>query len=65
MGLGGLVLGFPLLYLKGMRIMMFQLSSFYCKGPLRYPRGSFRRCDRRVPFKEFPEGFETGPVRLL
>ena len=31
MGLGGLVLGFPLLYLKGMRIMMFQLSGFYCR----------------------------------
>ena len=24
------MLGFPLLYLKGMRIMMFQLSGFYC-----------------------------------
>ena len=31
MGLGGLVLGFPMLYLKGMRILMFQLSGFYCK----------------------------------
>ena len=30
MGLGGLVLGSPILYLKGMRLMMFQLSSFYC-----------------------------------
>ena len=30
MGLGGLVLGFPLLYLK-LRIMMFQLSGFNCK----------------------------------
>ena len=27
--LGGLVLGFLILYLKGMRIMMFQLSGFY------------------------------------
>ena len=26
---GELVLGFPILYLKGMRIMMFQLSGFY------------------------------------
>ena len=25
------MLGFPLLYFKGMRLMMFQLSSFYCK----------------------------------
>ena len=24
------MLGFPLLYLKGMRLMMFQLSGFYC-----------------------------------
>ena len=25
------MLGFPMLYLKGMRILMFQLSGFYCK----------------------------------
>ena len=30
MGLGGLVLGSLILYLKGMRKMMFQLSGFYC-----------------------------------
>ena len=24
------MLGFPLLYFKGMRLRMFQLSSFYC-----------------------------------
>ena len=24
------MLGFPVLYFKGMRLMMFQLSSFYC-----------------------------------
>ena len=30
MDLGRLVLGSPMLYLKGMRIMMFQLSGFYC-----------------------------------
>ena len=29
MGLGGLVLGSPIVYLKGMRILMFQLSGFY------------------------------------
>ena len=29
MGLGGLVLESPILYLKGMRILMFQLSGFY------------------------------------
>ena len=27
------MLGFPLLYFKGMRLMMFQLSSFYCILP--------------------------------
>ena len=26
------MLGFPLLCFKGMRLMMFQLSSFHCKG---------------------------------
>ena len=26
------MLGFPLLYFKGVRLMMFQLSSFYCRG---------------------------------
>ena len=31
MALGGLVLGSLILYLKGMRIVMFQLSGFYCK----------------------------------
>ena len=25
------MLGFPLVYLNGMRIMMFQLSGFYCR----------------------------------
>ena len=25
------MLGSPILYLKGMRILMFQLSGFYCK----------------------------------
>ena len=32
MGLGGLVLGSPILHFKGMRIMMFQLSGFYFRG---------------------------------
>ena len=26
------MLGFPLLYFKGMRLLMFQLSGFYCKA---------------------------------
>ena len=29
MGLGGFVLGSPILYIKGMRILMFQLSGFH------------------------------------
>ena len=32
MGLGGLVLGSPIPYLKGIRILMFQLSGFYYKS---------------------------------
>ena len=31
MALGGFVLGSPILYLKGMRLMMFQLSGYYYK----------------------------------
>ena len=30
MGLGGLVLDFPSLLYKGLRILMFQLSGVYC-----------------------------------
>ena len=32
MGLGGLVLDFPSLLYKGLRILMFQLSGVYCRG---------------------------------
>ena len=35
MALGGLVPGSLILYLKSMRIMMFQLSGFYCRKILR------------------------------
>ena len=35
------MLGFPLLYFKGMRLLMFQLSSFYCKG--RFDKHPLRR----------------------
>ena len=31
------MLGFPLLYFKGMRLMMFQLSSFYCTSRVKSP----------------------------
>ena len=34
MALGGFVLGSLILYLKGMRRMMFQLSGFYYKAPI-------------------------------
>ena len=42
------MLGSPILYLKGMRIMMFQLSGFYCI---------------RVPLKEPFKGTQPGPYR--
>ena len=32
MAVGGLVPGSLILYFKGMRIMMFQLSGFYCRS---------------------------------
>ena len=35
MGLGGLVLGSLIVYLKGMRILMFQLSGIYHKASQR------------------------------
>ena len=31
------MLGSPILYLKGMRILMFQLSGFYCTWALEAP----------------------------
>ena len=36
MGLGGLVLDFPSLLYKGLRILMFQLSGVYCM-PMKDP----------------------------
>ena len=39
MALGGLVLGSLILYLKGMRRMMFQLSGFYYMGASRIGLG--------------------------
>ena len=38
MGLGGLVLDFPSLLYKGLRILMFQLSGVYSK----YPNWSYK-----------------------
>ena len=49
MGLGGLVLGSLILYLRGMRILMFQLSGFYCRSFLqafsRFLQGAFALSD--------------------
>ena len=36
------MLGSPILYLKGMRILMFQLSGFYCRGLGELASGLFR-----------------------
>ena len=41
------MLGSPILYLKGMRIMMFQLSGFYCRAVFRDMCSGLRF---RVPF---------------
>ena len=35
------MLGFPLLYFKGMRLLMFQLSGFYCKLKVPSPKSSY------------------------
>ena len=56
------MLGFPLLYFKGMRLMMFQLSGFYCTlaAPVAWrrsggrtggPQGIRGRVPKRVPLK--------------
>ena len=41
MVLGGLVLGSLIVYLKGMRIMMFQLSGYYYRVPAKGSLGFF------------------------
>ena len=35
------MLGFPILYFKGMRLIMFQLSGFYCM-PVRSSKASHK-----------------------
>ena len=50
MDLGGFVLGSLILYLKGMRRMMFQLSGFYYK---RFS-GASGICKKAVLLSEFP-----------
>ena len=42
------MLGSPILYLKGMRILMFQLSGFYCRPPKGLNRR--RAFHGRIPF---------------
>ena len=46
------MLGFPILYFKSMRLMMFQLSGFYCILSL---QPSFR-----APLGKFRDGSEQG-----
>ena len=36
--------GIPLLYFKGMRLMMFQLSSFYCRGTANFEKAHVVLC---------------------
>ena len=50
------MLGSPILYLKGMRIMMFQLSGFYCKSSFKGPLGGI---PGRIPARVF-FGFGKG-----
>ena len=41
------MLGSPILYLKGMRLMMFQLSGFYCRGMMSLGSFGFRALGSR------------------
>ena len=44
------MLGFPLLYFKGMRLMMFQLSGFYCNcSGTHKPLAASFRCQDLLP----------------
>ena len=52
------MLGFPLLYIKGMRLMMFQLSGFYYKGTLK------QVWSRRPPTRRVRESFATSAATL-
>ena len=73
MALGGLLLGSPILYLKGMGMLMFQLSGFYYRAlghymfPLLGLRGSYLLFFK--PLKEIspsPGALETpNPEPLL
>ena len=54
MALGGFVLGPLILYLKGMRTTMFQLSGFYCRGTL-----TGWLC--RLQTEEEPQSYQLNP----
>ena len=58
MALGGLVLGSPILYLKDMRILMFQLSGFYyiLKAPVLNPYS--------ILIDHFKESLERNPIPI-
>ena len=48
------MLGFPILYFKGMRLMMFQLSGFYCKGSFKAPfKGIYRDSIKGIGFRVY------------
>ena len=46
------MLGFPLVYFKGMRLMMFQLSGFYCTGKARPGKTKSRKKGGRTPVQD-------------
>ena len=60
---GCLVLGFPLLYLSGMRIVMFQLSGFYFES---IPFSSLHVCANLFQVFEAlnPEPLNRRPLTL-
>ena len=67
MALGGLVLGSLILYLKAMRIVMFQLSGFYYNDPeseayLEYPMHLFKKGYLRGSLKGILEGYYKGTM---
>ena len=57
------MLGSLILYLKGMRIMMFQLSGFYCKlgVKIRGTRGDVDHLNK-VPSKRARSRVKKGPL---
>ena len=57
MALGGLVLGSPILYLKGMRLLMFQLSDASTTGP------KFTQRPQSSSFLGLPYGILRTPKR--